>query len=438
MIGSADAALARTPRFEAEAEQAQALDRQWAAHSRRDLFHIPHGPAGTPVIYFCGHSLGLQPKSAASAVAEVLDDWRELAVHGHFDARNPWYSYHEMFRETGARLVGARPGEVVMMNSLTTNLHLMMASFYRPKPERYKILIEDSAFPSDAYAVQSQAAYHGYDPEQSIIVARPREGEATLRLEDIEALLDARGREIALVLLGGVNYFTGQAFAIQRITERAHRQGCVVGFDLAHAAGNLVLELHDWEVDFAVWCSYKYLNAGPGAVAGCFVHARHGNDPSIPRLAGWWGNDPRTRFHMHAAATFQPRPGADGWQLSNPPILALAPLRASLEIFDAVGMERLRARSEMLTGYMEFLLGTVVGDGLEILTPPAAQERGCQLSIRVRDGAAQLVAALEQAGVVCDFREPDVLRVAPVPLYNTCEEIWRFSEIVRTSLGNRS
>jgi kynureninase len=318
-----------------------------------------------------------------------------------------------------------------MMNSLTTNLHLMMASFYRPKRERHKILIEDSAFPSDAYAVQSQAAHHGYDPEQTVIVARPRPGEATLRAEDLEALIDERGREIAVVLFSGVNYFTGQAFDMERITQRAHRQGCVVGFDLAHAAGNLVLELHDWDIDFAVWCSYKYLNAGPGAVAGCFVHERHGNDPRTPRLAGWWGNDPDTRFQMHLAARFQPRPGADGWQLSNPPILALAPLRASLEIFDAAGIKALRARSEILTGYMEFLLRRIPGERFEILTPRAAEERGCQLSIRLLRAAPDLVQALERAGVVCDFREPDVLRVAPVPLYNTCHEIWRFTEILR-------
>jgi kynureninase len=424
-----------SPDFEPGEQHALELDRQWKPQSRRDLFHIPVTGAGTPAIYFCGHSLGLQPKSVFDAVAQELDDWRNLAVRAHFHGRTPWYSYHEIFRETGARLVGARAGEVVMMNSLTTNLHLMMASFYRPTPERHKILIEDSAFPSDAYAVQSQAAHHGYDPAQAVIVARPRAGEATLRTGDLEALIGERGHEIAVVLLGGVNYFNGQAFAMQRITELAHREGCLVGFDLAHAAGNLVLELHDWNVDFAVWCSYKYLNAGPGAVAGCFVHERHGNDPRTPRLAGWWGNDPDTRFRMQLA--FQPRPGAEGWQLSNPPILALAPLRASLQIFDAVGMKVLRARSEMLTGYMEQLLRRMPGGLFEILTPSVPQERGCQLSIRVRRAAPDLVLNLERAGVVCDFRAPDVLRVAPVPLYNTCHEIWRFSELLRTQSGHR-
>jgi kynureninase len=431
MTGPSGLAAARTPRLEPGEEQALVLDRQWEPHSCRDRFHIPVTAAGTPVIYFCGHSLGLQPKSASACVDQELDDWRKLGVHAHFHGRTPWYSYHEVFRDSGARLVGGRAGEVVMMNSLTTNLHLMMASFYRPKRERHKILIEDSAFPSDAYAVQSQAAHHGYDPEQTVIVARPRPGEATLRAEDLEALIDERGREIAVVLFSGVNYFTGQAFDMERITQRAHRQGCVVGFDLAHAAGNLVLELHDWDIDFAVWCSYKYLNAGPGAVAGCFVHERHGNDPRTPRLAGWWGNDPDTRFQMHLAARFQPRPGADGWQLSNPPILALAPLRASLEIFDAAGIKALRARSEILTGYMEFLLRRIPGERFESLTPRAAEERGCQLSIRLLRAAPDLVQALERAGVVCDFREPDVLRVAPVPLYNTCHEIWRFTEILR-------
>lgn len=416
--------------FTSGEECALRLDREWAARSWRDRFHIPAGSSGAPLIYFCGNSLGLQPKSAAALVEQELDDWRKLAVRAHFDGRTPWYSYHEHFRDVGARLVGARPGEVVMMNGLTTNLHLMLASFYRPTRERYKILIEDAAFPSDAYAVQSQAAHHGFDPDTTVLVARPRAGEATLRSEDIDALIDEHGREIAVVLLGGVNYFTGQAFDMERIAARAHRHGCIVGFDLAHAAGNLVLELHDWEVDFAVWCSYKYLNAGPGAVAGCFVHERHGQDPRTPRLAGWWGNDPATRFEMHLLSRFEPRRGADGWQLSNPPILAMAPLRAALEIFDAAGMAMLRAKSEAMTAYLEFLLGRIPGDRFEIVTPRAPAERGCQLSIRVRRDAPAVLAEIERAGVVCDCRKPDVLRAAPVPLYNTFHEIWRFAAVL--------
>jgi kynureninase len=421
---------AQAPRFEAAEQYALELDRQWQPRSCRHLFHLPLTRAGEPLIYFCGHSLGLQPKAASTLVNEELEQWRKLGVHAHFEGRTPWYSYHEVFRESGARLVGARTGEVVMMNSLTVNLHLMMASFYRPTRERHKILIEDSAFPSDVYAVQSQATHHGYDPAEAVLVARPRAGEASLRIDDLEALIRERGREIALVLLGGVNYFTGQAFAMDRIARCARREGCMVGFDLAHAAGNLVLQLHDWDVDFAVWCTYKYLNAGPGALAGCFVHERHGRDPRTPRLAGWWGNDPRTRFQAQEAANFKPRLGADGWQVSNPPILAAAPLCASLEIFDAAGMKSLRARSEVLTGYLEFLLHRAGDERFEILTPGNPQERGCQLSIRVRQAPRDLLKTLEQAGVACDFREPDVLRVAPVPLYNTCHEVWRFAEIL--------
>lgn len=416
--------------FEVGEAFALRLDRDAASRSFRDRFHIPVRPTGEPVIYFCGNSLGLQPKTAQAYLDQEMEEWRRLAVHAHFQGRTPWYSYHELFRETGARLVGARPGEVVMMNSLTTNLHLMMASFYRPAPERWKVLIEDAAFPSDAYAVESQLRHHGLDPARGTIVARPRSGESTIRGDDLEALIEAHGREIAVVLIGGVNYFTGQAFDMVRITEAAHRQGCVAGFDLAHAAGNLPLALHDWEVDFAVWCSYKYLNAGPGAVAGCYIHERHANDLRTPRLAGWWGNDPARRFQMRLLERFEPRPGADGWQLSNPPILALAPLRASLEIFDEAGMQALRARSERLTGYLEFLLGRIPGDRFELVTPRAPAERGCQLSIRVRRDAESLVSALERAGVVCDFRKPDILRVAPVPLYNGFHDIWRFVEVL--------
>jgi kynureninase len=414
-------------------EEALGLDRADPLAACRQRFLVPASAGGAPAIYFCGHSLGLQPVDARAAVLEELDDWAALGVRAHFEGRHPWYSFHERFRDCGARLVGALPGEVVMMNSLTVNLHLMLATFYRPTRDRYRILVEDGAFPSDAYAVQSQAVHHGYDPVDTLRIVRPRPGDHLLRIEDIEAALDADGRRIALVLLPGVHYLTGQALDLGRIAAAARRHGCAVGFDLAHAAGNVVMKLHDWNVDFAVWCSYKYLNAGPGAVAGCFIHSRHGRNPALPRLAGWWGNDPRTRFQM--GPDFVPREGADGWQVSNPPILALAPLSASLAIFEQVGMEALRRKSEGLTGYLDRLLRRLPAGQLEILTPREPSERGCQLSIRVRRNAAEIVGALTMAGVVADVREPDVVRVAPVPLYNTFHEVWRFARLLRACLG---
>jgi len=414
--------------FAGDEEAALRLDLDDPLSRFRERFNLPAGPGGRPLIYFCGNSLGLMPKAARAVVDEELDDWAALAVEGHFRARRPWYDYHDRFRDSGARLVGARPGEVVMMNSLTVNLHLMMATFYRPAAGRHAILIEQGAFPSDAYAAASQVRQHGRDPDASLILARPRPGEMTLRSEDLERLLHERGREIALVLLPGVQYLTGQVFDAQRLTAAAHRQGCLVGLDLAHAAGNVCLGLHDWQVDFAVWCSYKYLNAGPGAVAGCFVHERHASDTALPRLAGWWGNDPETRFRMRPE--FVPRPGADGWQVSNPPILSLAPLLASLQIFEEAGLEPLRARSARMTAYLLGLIDGLPGDSLEVITPRRPDERGCQISLRVRRDAAGLLAALHAGGVRCDVRQPDVIRVAPVPLYNTFHEIWRFARIL--------
>ena len=393
----------------------------------RDRFHLPLTPDGEPVVYFCGNSLGLQPKEARAIVEQELEAWARLGVGAHFEAPTPWYSYHEVFRESGARLVGARPGEVVMMNSLTVNLHLMMVSFYRPTRDRYRILVEASAFPSDAYALASHVRHHSLDPTEALVIAAPRPGEAVVRTEDVEALLEKQGPEIALVLLGGVHYLTGQVLDMARIAAAARRQGCAVGFDLAHAVGNIPLRLHDWQVDFAVWCSYKYLNAGPGAVAGCFVHETHGKDAARPRFAGWWGNDPETRFLMQQE--FVPREGADGWQLSNPPILALAPLRASLAIFDEVGMAALRAKSERLTGYLHDLIDRIPGDRFRVMTPREPAARGCQLSIGVRDARA-VSRALAARGVVVDVREPDIVRVAPVPLYNSFHEVWRFARIL--------
>ena len=406
------------------------LDAEDPLAAYRGRFHIPGRADGQPVIYFCGNSLGLEPKAARAIIERELGAWERLAVDAHFKAESPWYSYHEIFRETGARLVGALPGEVVMMNGLTVNLHLMMVSFYRPTPARHKILIEDGAFPSDAYAVKSQIRYHGLDPAEALLIAGPRSGEAWIRTEDIEALLAERGEEIALVMMSGVHYLTGQVFDIERIAAAARRQGCAVGLDLAHAAGNVVLRLHDWQVDFAVWCSYKYLNGGPGAVAGCFVNQAHGKDKTVPRFAGWWGNDPDTRFLMHLQTEFVPRDGADGWQLSNPPIIAMAPLRASLGIFDEVGMEALRAKSVLLTGYLQYLIDQIPSERFQVVTPRDPPARGCQLSIRVREQPGELLQALAAEGIGVDFREPDVIRAAPVPLYNTFHEVWRFAEVL--------
>lgn len=418
--------------FQSDEAFALRFDAQDPLRSLRDRFWIPPRLDGNPVMYFCGHSLGLQPRTVKALLEQELDDWARLGVEGHFRGRTPWYGYHELFRESAARLVGARPGEVVVMNSLTVNLHLMMATFYRPTPNRSKILIEEPSFPSDRYAVQSQIKHHGLDPVQTLLTLRPRSGEATIRTEDVEGLLGERGHEIALVLWNGVNFFTGQFFDVERITAAAHRHGCVAGFDLAHAAGNVVLKMHDWRVDFAVWCNYKYLNSGPGAVASCFVHESHASNLDLPRLAGWWGNDPQTRFKMHLQPEFVPQPGADGWQISNPPIFAMVPLRASLALFDEAGMTALRAKSERLTGYLQFLLDQQTGERFEIITPRDPAQRGCQLSILVHDQPREHLRRLEEQGVVCDFREPNVIRVAPVPLYNSFHDVWRFTQVLAT------
>ncbi|MGI8955776.1 MAG: kynureninase [Chthoniobacterales bacterium] len=417
--------------YSADQEFALEQDRADGLRGMRERFHIPTRTDGEPLIYFVGNSLGLMPKATRAAVEQELDDWARLGVDGHFDAATPWYTYHKTLREPSARLVGGRPNEVVCMNSLTVNLHLLMATFYRPTKARRKILMESPAFPSDTYAIKSQIAHHGFEPNDSLLLAQPREGEETLRQEDIEALIEKHGDEIALVLFAGVNFFTGQLFDIAKITAAAQKRGCTVGIDLAHAAGNLPLRLHDWNVDFAVWCSYKYLNSGPGAVGGAFVHERHATNPDLPRLAGWWGNDPATRFRMQLEPEFVPVRSADSWQLSNPPILAMAPLRNSFAIFDeAGGMEALRAKSLRLTGYLQFLLEEIGSARFSVITPSAPNERGAQLSILVHEHPRELFKKLETAGVKTDFREPNVIRVAPVPLYNTFEEVWRFSKIL--------
>ncbi len=417
-----------TPDFSTTRDFAQALDAADPLAAFRQRFHLPKRPDGEPAIYFCGHSLGLQPRRAREVVLAELDAWADHAVEGHFLGDAPWYTYHELLRGPGARLVGARPDEVVFMNGLTVNLHLMFATFYRPDRERWRILIDGPTFPSDRYAVTTHLRHRGYDPAEALVVASPRRGEQLLREEDVEDLLEREGQRVAVVLLAPVNFLTGQRLDVPRLIEATHRHGCTVGLDLAHAIGNVPLALHDWGADFAVWCSYKYLNGGPGAVAGAFVHERHGSNLDLPRLAGWWGNDPATRFRMQLEPNFVPRTGADGWQVSNPPILALAPLRASLELFDEATMPALRARSERLTGYLLDLLSTLPPTRREIITPAEPSRRGCQVSLRVPDEPRQVFAALQAAGVVCDFREPDVIRAAPVPLYNTFGEVWSFAQ----------
>ncbi len=419
--------------FKASKDFAAAMTAADPLASYRRRFHIPPTRGGGDSVYLCGHSLGLQPKSAREYVEQELQDWARLGVDAHLHGRNPWLAYHEFLTKPLARVVGALPLEVVAMNSLTVNLHLMMVSFYRPTPKRNKILVEANAFPSDQYAVKSQIQHHGYDPAASLLEIAARPGETSARTEDIEALIDAEGERIALIMLGGVNYYSGQAFEFSRIARAGHAKGCVVGFDVAHAAGNLRLQLHDWDVDFAVWCSYKYLNGGPGSIAGCFVHERFARDAKLPRFAGWWGHDKETRFRM--GPDFHAIPGAEGWQLSNPSILPAATLRASLELFDEAGMERLRAKSELLTGYLEFLLDQQRSDRFSIITPRDPAHRGAQLSLRIPKNGRAICDKLAEQGVICDWREPDIMRVAPVPLYNSFSDVYVFAEIFATAIG---
>ncbi|HEX4972294.1 MAG TPA: kynureninase [Steroidobacteraceae bacterium] len=414
---------------------AESQDRADPLAKLRDAFRIPTRADGTEHVYFCGHSLGLQPKAVGSVVQEELDSWARRAVDGHFESARPWLSYHERFAPSLARLVGAQPLEVVAMNTLTVNLHLMLASFYRPTRERSKILIEKHAFSSDRYAVASQARLHGFDPQTAVLEIGPRPGEEAVRTEDVLALIDREGAQIATVMLPGVQFLNGQSFDLHAIARAAQRAGCRVGFDLAHAIGNVPLALHDCGADFAVWCHYKYLNAGPGAVGGCFVHERHARDFNLVRLGGWWGHDKASRFQM--PHDIQPLPGAEGWQISNLPILAAAPLLASLPLFDAAGMSALRAKSVQLTGYLESLLRAQLADSVTILTPADPEARGCQLSLRLRrtsKQAREVFDALATAGLTGDWREPDVIRVAPVPLYNTFAEVWEFVAALRRML----
>jgi kynureninase len=417
--------------LEATEACARRLDRGDSLASFRNEFSIPPGRNGDPSIYLCGNSLGLMPRKAREYVDAELDDWARLGVGGHFRGKNPWMPYHALLRDPMARIVGALPSEVVVMNSLTANLHLLLVAFYRPTPRRFRILVEGGAFPSDRYAVKSQALFHGYDPDEAVVEVTPRPGEDCLRPEDVLRRIDEEGDSTALVLFGNANYYTGQSFDVAAIARAGQEKGCRVGFDLAHGAGNLPLALHDDGPDFAVWCSYKYLNGGPGAVAAAFVHERHHDDESLPRFSGWWGHDEKTRFEM--GPEFRPISGADGFQLSNPPILQMAALRASLELFDRAGMRALREKSERLTAYLELLLEDL--EGFRVITPSGAEERGAQLSLLFEPGQGRAVhRRLESAGVVCDYREPDVVRVAPVPIYNTFLDVYRFASILRESL----
>ncbi|TMI70185.1 MAG: kynureninase [Bacteroidetes bacterium] len=422
--------------FENTLEFAKKSDELDTLKQFRQKFFIPQHNE-QDCIYFTGNSLGLQPKSVSSYIQQELDDWARLGVEGHFDAKNPWLSYHEIFPKQLSDIVGCLPAEVVAMNSLTVNLHLLMVSFYRPTQQRYKIICEAKAFPSDQYALESQVRFHGFDPTTGIIEVCPGKGENILRTEDILSVIEQHGDQVALVMFGGVNYYTGQYFDIKAITAAAHKAGAYAGFDLAHAAGNIELHLHDWDVDFACWCSYKYLNSGPGGVAGLYIHEKHLANKELPRFAGWWGYTKETRFQMEKG--FEAIPTAEGWQLSNAPVLSMAAHKASLDIFIEAGMERLCSKAKLLTGYLLFIIDEInkLNDGrlIEVITPRDEKERGCQLSMVVKQKGKEIFNELNRRGVISDWREPDVIRVAPVPLYNSFEDVWKFGEIVKSTIS---
>jgi kynureninase len=422
--------------YESTLEFARAQDAADPLRAYRQQFHFP--ALGTPeLVYFTGHSLGLQPKNLRAAVELELDEWAKYGVEGHFHSTNPWYSYHERLTPAMADIVGARESEVVCMNSLTTNIHLLFVSFYRPDKQRYKIISEAKMFPSDRYLLETQAQFHGFDPDDAIIEVAPREGEWLIREEDILHAIETHADELALVFFGGVNFFTGQLFNMPRLTEAAHNAGAEAGFDLAHAAGNVPLSLHDWNVDFAAWCSYKYLNASPGNVGGIFVHEKHGRRFDLPRFGGWWGHDKETRFEMKSG--FQPMEGAEGWQLSNVPILGMSAMKASLDLFAEVGMSALREKSEKLTGYLEHTideLATGFPDArISVITPRDPEQRGCQVSIDIGGRERKLFDDMLAAGIIADFREPCVIRMAPVPLYNSFEDVFAFGRVMRDLLA---
>ncbi|HWY37615.1 MAG TPA: kynureninase [Bacteroidia bacterium] len=411
-------------------QYAQEQDKKDALKNFRERFYFPQAN-GKPVLYFTGNSLGLQPKTTQDSVVNELEDWATFGVEGHFHARNPWFSYHEILTEKTARLVGAKPNEVVVMNQLTVNLHLLLVSFYRPTQKRYKIICEAKAFPSDLYALQSQIKFHGFDPKDSLIAMAPRKGEHNLRTEDILDEIEKHKNDLALVMFGGVNYYSGQVMDMRTIAEATHKTGAYCGFDLAHAAGNLQMQLHQWNIDFACWCSYKYLNSGPGGVAGVFVHEKHLDNFDLPLFAGWWGHDKATRFKMQP--DFQPMNTVERWQLSNAPILSMAAYKASLDIFEEAGMDKLVAKSKELTAYLEFVIEEINRQTatreryFEIITP---KERGCQLSIVAHGRGKELFTELLHNGVISDWREPNVIRLAPVPLYNSFEDVYHFGQML--------
>ena len=422
------------PNFKDTSDFAKRLDKEDELASYRGKFYIPKDKDGNNLIYFCGNSLGLQPKTTKAYINQELDDWAKFGVEGHFHAKNPWLKYHEFLTEKMAKVVGAKPIETVVMNTLTTNLHFMMASFYQPTKSRYKILIESDAFPSDKYAVESQIKHHGFDSNKGLVLWKPRKGEELLRYEDLEAILKSQGDEIALIMIGAVNYYTGQYFDLKKIAELGHSYGCMVGFDCAHGAGNVALNLHDSGADFAGWCTYKYMNSGPGSLSGCFIHEKHAYKKDLNRFAGWWNHNKQTRFNMRQE--FDVLPGAEGWQVSNPPILSMAAIKASLDIFDEVGMERLTKKSKKLTGYLEYLINQLQHKRIKIITPSNPEERGCQLSIQVKNADKSLHEKLTEAGVVTDWREPDVIRCAPVPLYNSFTDVYEIVERLKEILNN--
>ena len=414
-------------------EFAKLQDEKDVLSKYRNQFHIPKDKKGNELIYMTGNSLGLQPKQTKAYINQELKDWANLGVEGHTEAKNPWLKYHEYLTESMANIVGAKPIEVVVMNTLTANLHFMMVSFYKPTTKRYKILIEADAFPSDKYAVESQLRHHGFDDKEGVILWKARKGEELANYEDLEAIFETQGDEIALVMIGGVNYYTGQFFDLKRITKLGHKHGCMVGFDCAHGAGNVNLNLHDSGADFAVWCTYKYLNSGPGSLAGCFVHERHAYKKDLNRFTGWWSHNKETRFRMRDE--FDQLPGAEGWQLSNPPILSMAAIKASLDIFSEVGMIALAEKSKKLTGYFEFLLKQLGEETIRIITPSNPDERGCQLSIQVKNANKSLHEKLTKTGVISDWREPDVIRCAPTPLYNSFQDVYYLVERLKRVLN---
>ena len=413
---------------------AQQLDTKDPLAKYRNEFIFPQ-INNKNAIYFTGNSLGLQPKLAQSYVNEIMDDWGNLAVEGHFRAKKPWWDYHERFANQLSKVVGAKPTEITVMNTLTVNLHLMMVSFYRPTTKRYKIICEEKAFPSDQYMIASQVRFHGLNPEDAIVELKKRDGEHNFRTEDILAKIEEVGEECALILIGGVNYYTGQVFNMKTITEAGHKIGAFVGWDLAHAAGNIKLALHDWNVDFAAWCSYKYMNSGPGNVSGCFVNEKYHNKKDIPRFEGWWGHNKDRRFLMEPE--FQPEDGANAWQISNAPVLALAPYLASLQMFDEVGMDALIEKRNKIVAYLEFILHEIdkeVESSFEIITPSNQEERGTQLSVFLHGEGKELFNYLMENGVIPDWREPNVIRLAPTPFYCSYEDMYEFGQILKRGI----